>query len=62
MPRPLFPFPGFMPTTPVLPKLYWEAITPEQDALLNEVEAMNEDERKALSYLLAGIRASRTNG
>lgn len=31
MPRPLFPFPGFMPNTPVLPKLYWEAITPEQE-------------------------------
>ena len=38
------------------------AISPEQDALLNEVEAMNEEERNALSYLLAGIRASRTNG
>ena len=31
MPRPLIPFPGFMPNTPVLPKLYWEAITPEQE-------------------------------
>ena len=31
MPRPLFPVPGFMPNTPVLPKLYWEAITPEQE-------------------------------
>lgn len=31
MPRPLYPWPGFMPTTPVLPKLYWEAITPEQE-------------------------------
>lgn len=31
MPRPLFPFPGFTPNTPVLPKLYWEAITPEQE-------------------------------
>lgn len=28
---PLFPWPGWMPTTPVLPKLYWEAITPEQE-------------------------------
>ena len=31
MVRPLFPLLGFMPTTPVLPKLYWEAITPEQE-------------------------------
>lgn len=32
MPRPpLFPFPGLVPTTPVLPKLYWDAITPEQE-------------------------------
>lgn len=32
MPRPpLFPWPGWMPNTPVLPKLYWEAITPEQE-------------------------------
>lgn len=31
MPRPPFPFPGFVPTTPVLPKLYWDAITPEQE-------------------------------
>lgn len=32
MPRPpLFPWPGWMPDTPVLPKLYWEAITPEQE-------------------------------
>ena len=31
MPRPLIPMPGFMPYTPVLPKLYWEAITPEQE-------------------------------
>lgn len=31
MGKPLFPFPGWMPTTPVLPKLYWEAITPEQE-------------------------------
>jgi len=31
MGRPLYPFPGFIPTTPVLPKLYWEAITPEQE-------------------------------
>lgn len=31
MPRPLIPIPGFMPYTPVLPKLYWEAITPEQE-------------------------------
>lgn len=28
---PLFPWPGWMPNTPVLPKLYWEAITPEQE-------------------------------
>lgn len=28
---PLYPWPGWMPTTPVLPKLYWEAITPEQE-------------------------------
>jgi glutathionyl-hydroquinone reductase len=31
MGKPLFPFPGWRPTTPVLPKLYWEAITPEQE-------------------------------
>lgn len=31
MPRPLIPIPGLMPYTPVLPKLYWEAITPEQE-------------------------------
>lgn len=31
MPRPLIPMPGLMPYTPVLPKLYWEAITPEQE-------------------------------
>ena len=31
MPRPLYPWPGFLPNTPVLPKLYWEAITPEQE-------------------------------
>lgn len=31
MPRPLYPWPGFVPNTPVLPKLYWEAITPEQE-------------------------------
>lgn len=31
MPRPLIPFPGLVPYTPVLPKLYWEAITPEQE-------------------------------
>ena len=31
MPKPLYPWPGFIPTTPVLPKLYWEAITPEQE-------------------------------
>ena len=28
---PLYPWPGWMPNTPVLPKLYWEAITPEQE-------------------------------
>ncbi len=31
MPKPLIPIPGLMPYTPVLPKLYWEAITPEQE-------------------------------
>lgn len=31
MPRPIYPWPGWTPATPVLPKLYWEAITPEQE-------------------------------